>query len=562
MSNEVRSPAVKPKLRIGIMIDSLQVPAYFACAVRNILASGCATFELIVVNEIAPAPRSLVSKLSHLWRGLIFGLYFRADKAIFSPQPNALEPVDVRSILPSVPVLGVVPIRRKWRDSFQAESIDKIRSCRLDVMIREGFGILQGEILKVAKFGVWSQHHGDNRCLRGGPPGFHEVMEGWPVSGYTLQVLTEELDGGQVIYRSFTATDPLSVIRQYHRHHWKTSTFMARKLSELYRLGAEEFFNRASTLYQRPFTLYDRPNYRTPTNWKCARLVLRKLFRYLCKKVVDCFIFDQWILMFARVEVDRFSLHRFSKLMPPKDRCWADPHIIKQDGRLYVFLEEYPYTTRKGHISVMELDAAGRHGMPVPIIERPYHMSYPFLFEWEGNHFMIPETSANGTIDLYRCTEFPFKWEFVKSIMRDVVAVDATLILHEGRWWMFVNLRETPGAPSSDELFLFHAQDLFTDRWEPHPMNPIVSDVRRARCAGKPFQRDGKWFRPSQDCSVRYGYGLRLQEIVVLNEREYLEKDVAFVEPKWNSMITCIHTLAKEENFVMVDAIFRRRRLL
>ena len=218
MSNEVRSPAVKPKLRIGIMIDSLQVPAYFACAVRNILASGCATFELIVVNKIAPAPRSLVSKLSHLWRGLIFGLYFRADKAIFSPQPNALEPVDVRSILPSVPVLGVVPIRRKWRDSFQAESIDKIRSCRLDVMIREGFGILQGEILKVAKFGVWSQHHGDNRCLRGGPPGFHEVMEGWPVSGYTLQVLTEELDGGQVIYRSFTATDPLSVIRQYHRH--------------------------------------------------------------------------------------------------------------------------------------------------------------------------------------------------------------------------------------------------------------------------------------------------------------------------------------------------------
>ena len=82
---------------------------------------------------------------------------------------------------------------------------------------------------------------------------------------------------------------------------------------------------------------------------------------------------------------------------------------------------------------------------------------------------------------------------------------------------MFTNIKENEGASSFDELFLFYADELLTNHWKPHPKNPVVSDVKSARPAGSLFFYNNKLYRPSQDCSFRYGYATVINEIIEMN---------------------------------------------
>ena len=97
--------------------------------------------------------------------------------------------------------------------------------------------------------------------------------------------------------------------------------------------------------------------------------------------------------------------------------------------------------------------------------------------------------------------------------MSDIDAVDSTILFHNNKWWLFTGIKENDGASNSDELFLFYSQDPTSDQWIPHPQNPIISDVRRARPAGKIFSYQNKLYRPSQNGSYHYGYGININRI-------------------------------------------------
>src|SRR5690606_4215327 len=124
------------------------------------------------------------------------------------------------------------------------------------------------------------------------------------------------------------------------------------------------------------------------------------------------------------------------------DRYWADPFVVTRGGKHYVFIEEVMRTTDKGHISVMVAEASGRFEAPRTVLERDYHLSYPCLFEDEGTLYMVPESSANRSVELYRCIGFPDRWEFVCNLLENVYAVDPTLLRHDGKWWLFANVVE------------------------------------------------------------------------------------------------------------------------
>lgn len=143
--------------------------------------------------------------------------------------------------------------------------------------------------------------------------------------------------------------------------------------------------------------------------------------------------------------------------------------------------------------------------------------------------------------------------------MENIEAVDSTLVRHEGKWWLFANVTEYEGASSWDELFLYSSDDLFSTDWTPHPANPIVSDCKSARPAGRLFQQNGTLYRPSQNCSHRYGYGFNLAEVKQLNETSYKEDVVTRVEPNWDKSIVGTHTFSRVNSLHVVDALYRRR---
>jgi len=192
-------------------------------------------------------------------------------------------------------------------------------------------------------------------------------------------------------------------------------------------------------------------------------------------------------------------------------RFYADPFPIVHDGRLTLFVEDYEHKLAKGIISAVTFDAAGPVGRPVPVLEQACHLSYPFVFEKEGQVWMIPESCANRSVDLFRATAFPGGWVKEATLLSDIVASDATLIEHGGCWWMLATVRDGGGA-FSDTLHIWSAPD-FRGPWVPHRRNPVLVDIGSARPAGRMTWRNGHLLRPVQDCRKGYGAVLGIARI-------------------------------------------------
>ena len=281
------------------------------------------------------------------------------------------------------------------------------------------------------------------------------------------------------------------------------------------------------------------------------------LAKRVLKRIHSYFFLTQWILLIAKDIPDRHPYwDNFTRILPPLDRVWADPFVWIHQDSLYVFFEEQPFDTRRGRISCLKFD----HNLNIisneVVLERPYHLSYPFLFEHEDVLYMIPETGENRSIEIYRCSQFPNRWEKVKDLMTGVHAVDSTLLEANGKWWLFVNIAEEGGS-TWDTLHLFYADHPLSEHWTPHPRNPIIKDVQTARPAGNIFF-DGKSFiRPSQDCSVRYGYATNFNRITQLSETEYAEIREWKFRPTAKGIIAT-HTWNQAGKVCMIDAQFLR----
>ena len=559
------APPSRRPLRVALLLDSLTQPRWVERVITALRDEPFAELVLVVKNEAPPAPRrSLWRKLVDNRRHLAHLLYERLDNRLFGRESDALQRVDVAPLLAGCPVLPVVPRMTKHCDYFADADVDAIRAHRVDVAVRFGFRILKGRALEIARHGVWSYHHGDNLVNRGGPPGFWEVMDGHPVTGSILQVLTEELDGGRVIYRSHARTDERSVRRNKANYYAKSAAFLPRKLRELSEEGVCAL--RDPLPDAGAWRAYSNRLYTAPTNGEMTRALLRLGGRFLTAKVRELYELDQWVMAYrlnprsGAPDVPDQTLYRFTPLIPPKDRFWADPFPVVHEGRHYLFLEEYLYGRGKAHISVMARRDDGSWSPPEPVLDREYHLSYPFIFQWEGNWYLIPESGENRTVELYRATAFPHRWELDRVLLSGLHAVDATLAEIDDTWWMFVNVAE-PGASTWDELHVYYA-DSPLGPWTPHRRNPVKSDVRSARPAGRLFQHAGHWYRPAQDCSVRYGYATVVHRIERIDRDEYREVEASRILPHWLPGIVGTHTLNAAGGLTVVDAWLKRRKYL
>ncbi len=535
---------------------------------RHIRSDGAADIVLAVMPPPGPpAARSRMQRLLRtppqaLLRGAIGKLLRGYHTWLFERTQSirdALADTPLAGLLDDVPRLHVAPRRTLYSDYFEPADLERLAEYDIDVVVRLGYRILRGGVLRVPRYGIWSFHHGDNRVNRGGPPGFWEVMLGCPDTGATLQILSEDLDAGLVLARTRSSTQPFSVKDNTSAIHWAALRMVPRQLLRLRELGGEAFLEQATSNNREP-SIYHSPLYRAPDNLTYARLLLRKTLEKARHVLANRFWQSQWILLFAFSPELSLSLRKFQRLLPPSDRFWADPMVIQRNGRYYIFIEELLYATNRGHIAVIELDRQGIASKPRPVLERPYHLSYPFLFEYDGELYMIPETAQNRTIELYRCTEFPDRWEHVHDLMQDVLAYDTTLLQHQGRWWMFTTLVEVEGASSWNELFVFSASSPLSREWTAHARNPIVSDCRNARPAGPLFEYRGALYRPSQNSSRRYGYGFNLCRVDVLTQSDFREQIVARARPDWAPDIIATHTYSRSGDLHVIDAQIRRRR--
>jgi len=536
--------------RVGVLLDRPVISAWEGATIARVADSDVAQISLVMVDRHDGNNHPANSLLK---------LYMNLDQRLFKCRPDAIQKSNVREILPGIPFIELSSAGRSGSNGLLDDDLDRIRTYNLDLILHLGSRVLEGDVLELPKYGVWSFTHGDPNHFREGPPGFWELAEDSPVVRSVLEILTAEPGKKETLVCSYSRTHPLSLAKGRNVSLWKCVAFVPRKLRELSKTRGEMFFRKVEKDSEL-LRFNDRRGYDHPTLWYMVCFMVRQAWRVLLAWIDKRLSVEQWFLAFSFGKRLTTSFWEYETIRPPKDRFWADPHLIRFGEEWYIFLEEYLYSTKRGHISVMKIGEDGQTTPPVVVLERDYHLSYPFVFFWNGTHYMVPETSRNKTIDLYECVKFPDQWELKLTLMKDVRAVDATLLYFKNKWWLFTNIAEHGGAETTDELFLFHADELLTQAWTPHPLNPIVSDVRRARPAGRIFEQDGVLYRPSQDCSREYGGGINFHQIVTLTEEDYREVQLSSHKPDWDEKIIGLHTFSQNQELTVIDLCMKKSR--
>jgi hypothetical protein len=534
-------------VRVAVLVDSLVQPHWARKVVADILASPFGRIVLVVHDALRPARETLARRLWRRRRRLLHDAYVRLDDRIFRDEPDAFASMDLSDLLAGCP--------RLTADPADGAALACIREHDIDVVVALSPTAFAA-YAPVARHGVWSLRQGDDGPDREELPGLAEVMNAEPTTMSVLECWEGGSGGPRVIYRSHGPTDHISVRRNRSAAYWKSSGFVLRKLRDLATCGPGAL---ATVPDVTPAEAH-APRRRL-SNVRMASLLLRLGARFLRGKVRDLLTREQWYWAFRFEEhgapADHF--HGLSELIPPKDRLWADPFPVRTaDGRYFVFFEELCYRDPKGRIMAVEIDPVAGPGRPFQVLERPYHLSYPQVFEWQGQYYMLPETSANRTVTLFRCVSFPDQWVEERDLLRGVHAVDATIASVDGLLWMFANVAPF-GANNRDELHLFHARTLLGP-WTPHPGNPVKSDCRAARPAGRMFVRDGALYRPAQNCAGVYGASIVLHRVDMLSRRAYRETRVAEIAPTWHRKARRLHTINRCDGLLVVDLLRYRSR--
>lgn len=200
----------------------------------------------------------------------------------------------------------------------------------------------------------------------------------------------------------------------------------------------------------------------------------------------------------------------------------ADPFMVRAGACWHMFFEVLNWRSNKGEIGL----ATSKDGLHWTyrqiVLSEPFHLSYPYVFEWKNEYYMVPESHQAGAVRLYRATRFPVDWSYVGDMLTGPYLADASLLRYRGRWWLFA---ETGG--SHDTLRIYHAEDLLGP-WLEHPMGPaVVGNPHVARPAGRLLETGGRIIRYAQDCHPCYGTAVWAFEITELTRRSYEERPAA-----------------------------------
>ena len=232
---------------------------------------------------------------------------------------------------------------------------------------------------------------------------------------------------------------------------------------------------------------------------------------------------DLWQVGIVPETISRLSPERLLALrgqiqwLPCADpwRYLADPFAVRRGSTLHVFVESFDYRDKRGVIERHDFDLAHQSWSGgETVLARPFHLSYPQVFEHHGMHLMLPESAQAGELALYRSNDGLRDWRRECRLLEGPV-VDGSLFHHDGRWWLFHALLGR-GARDQRELHLASAPSL-AGPWTRVGDGPLHVDPSGARPAGRPWvDAQGDVVLPVQDCSRTYGGAVRLLRVLGL----------------------------------------------
>lgn len=562
------------QLRIGIMCNNMVFEAWQANCLKKLIENENIKISLLIINGGMNGQVPIGNALTRFYKAdfnekmekikrfiskkRLWNLY---KKYYVDRRVKATMPIDMSCLLNEVPqIICKTTLKGKYSQHFDESDFLKISEYKLDVILRFGFSIIKGSILKAAQYGVWSFHHDDEEKYRGGPPCFWEIYHNDPVTGAILQRLTDRLDGGIILYKGYYRTLG-SYIKNKNRTYFGSAEWPAIICNKILSNHNIQFKDLPSTT--------KAPVYLAPTNKQMCIFFLKKIKSILSGRIKNLFFEkrDIWNIGISNCPINTFlssSLLPEIHWLPEKGHSQfiADPFVIKKSGKTFIFAERYSYLSNKGEIVYMESLDNNTFSSPRKAIDLAGHASYPYLLRYRDEVYCIPETSSLKEINLYKASNFPKKWEQVRTLIGNIQASDATIIFYKGFWWLFCIIHTD--YHSHESLFIWYSPDLFGS-WQPHLLNPVKTDIRSARPAGTPFIYNDDLYRPAQNCSLSYGGSVAINRVIEISPTTFHEEIAAIVSPpKLHQYFKGLHTISHTDNITVLDAkkeIWIRKRL-
>jgi len=194
-------------------------------------------------------------------------------------------------------------------------------------------------------------------------------------------------------------------------------------------------------------------------------------------------------------------------------RFVADPFMIQNETGCHLFFEVLNEQRNTGEIGyAFSGNGQQWHYRKIVLRER-YHLSYPYVFSWNGHYYMIPECMKSGGIQ--RVVTLVRRTRTVTAI------VDPSIIHYRNRWYLFSY------AMKQKSLHLFTAAAL-EGPWTEHPKSPVLSGSPHfARPGGRVIEHGDSIYRYTQDEVPLYGSRVWAFRITELSETAYSEEAVA-----------------------------------
>ncbi|MEB8329860.1 hypothetical protein OO009_10885 [Flavobacteriaceae bacterium KMM 6897] len=436
---------------------------------------------------------------------------------------------------------------------FTVDDLNKIKEYKLDVLLHTGVHKIDTEIGKIAKHGIWSLLHSKNYTDRSGCMGLVELLDKVPAIEVVLH-RNKEGSVDHVIDKAFFSPHWSLIKTKDEILEGSVSLLLKnlRILSEGNYVGGKVQENSISL--STVLNLNDVLKY----SISFYLAITEKIFKGLNSKLFGA-NYQRWNLFLGKGDFLNTELSQLKPARPPKDEFWADPFLFHHENKCHVFFETYCYKTKKGKLSCGSIQK-GEITNIVDILDLDYHLSYPFIFEEEGEIYLMPETLDNKRLEIYKCLHFPTKWELFTTAFDGEMVADASFYNDkEGQKWLFVNKKEIKNLPLNSELFIYKVDSVKLNTLVPHSQNPVIIDSRIGRNGGAIFNYGDEIFRPSQrnEGSV-YGRALNINRIKELTINSYVEENSLIIEPDFHKGLISMHHLHQIDDLFVFDAAFKK----
>lgn len=280
-------------------------------------------------------------------------------------------------------------------------------------------------------------------------------------------------------------------------------------------------------------------------------IVKKMLFNYIKR----AFYKPNWNLAVRESNEIEFSYaaletkKEYNAYMPEGNYWCADPFIIREGDSIYVFCECCRNGDNKGNIAVSEYKNDAISGMRI-IVEQDYHMSYPCVFKYGFAYYMIPETADNRTIELYRARRFPYEWDLIKILKKNIRCVDSTVFIKDDEIYVIVYIL----GKKKNKICLFQL-DLENETLK---LSDEFEDDGTGRPAGNIVFIGNRLFRPTQVSIRKYGESIDFKEISLVRNNAYREKAFFKLQGsdiliKGEKKVDRIHTFNRVGNMEIID---------